>query len=454
MNETNFADLFALLEAGKLYSLRTEMAEMNEVDVAEFLEELEEDSGTDALIKVFRILPKDISADVFSYLESDIQSQIVEHINDTEVGHLVEDLYTDDVVDFLEEVPANVVTRVLRVASPETRKIINTYLNYPEDSAGSIMTNEMIELHDSVTVQEAINHIREHGEDKVSIYTVYCIDASRHLIGTLELSDLIYNPPEAQIRDIMDDDKQLVYVHTLDDQEDAADLVTKYDLLSVPVVDKENRLVGIITVDDIMDILQEEATEDMERMAAIMPSDKPYMKTGIFETYKQRIPWLLLMMLTATFTSAIITHYESALSAYVVLTAYIPMLTGTGGNAGSQSSVSVIRALSLGDVTFSDTLRVVWKEIRVSVLAGITLAVCNMAKLMVFDRLEFTVALVVCLTLVAVVIISKLIGCLLPLLAERVHLDPTVMASPVVTTLVDTTSLLAYFQIASALLPI
>ncbi len=450
MDEKNYTELYQLLNQGNFSALRRELAERNEVDIADFLEELEPDQ----MVKVFRVLPKDISADVFSYMEPENQQQVVEHITDREVGRLIDDLFLDDVVDFLEEVPANIVTRVLKVATPDMRKTINTFLNYPEDSAGSIMTNEMIALHDSLTVGQAIEYIRNTGEDKVSIYAIYVIDSKRHLKGTIELADLIYNKPEVLISDIMDDDKQLIYVGTLDDQEEVADVVTKYDLLAVPVVDKETRLVGIVTVDDVVDILQEEATEDMEKMAAIVSTEKPYFKTGIFATYKSRIPWLLFLMISATFTGAIITHFEEALSTYIVLTAYIPMLMDTGGNAGSQSSVSIIRALSLGDVEFKDIFKALWKEIRVAVLAGITLSVCNFAKLMLFDKVAMSVALVVCSTLVVVVLIAKLLGCTLPMLADKIGLDPAVMASPLITTVVDAISLFTYFKIATWVLGI
>ncbi len=450
MDEKNFAELYQLLNQGNFSALRRELAERNEVDIADFLEELEPEQ----MVKVFRVLPKDISADVFSYMEPENQQQVVEHITDREVGRLIDDLFLDDVVDFLEEVPANIVTRVLKVATPDMRKAINTFLNYPEDSAGSIMTNEMIALHDSLTVGQAVEYIRNTGENKVSIYAIYVIDSKRHLKGTIELADLIYNKPEVLISDIMDDDKQLIYVGTLDDQEEVADVVTKYDLLAVPVVDKETRLVGIITVDDVVDILQEEATEDMEKMAAIVSTEKPYFKTGIFATYKSRIPWLLFLMISATFTGAIITHFEEALSTYIVLTAYIPMLMDTGGNAGSQSSVSIIRALSLGDVEFKDIFKALWKEIRVAVLAGITLSVCNFAKLMLFDKVAMPVALVVCSTLVVVVLIAKLLGCMLPMLADKIGLDPAVMASPLITTVVDAISLFTYFKIATWVLGI
>ena len=449
MEEKDYKVLLDLLEAGSFSGLRKELAELNEVDIAEFLEELDEKD----MVKVFRILPKDMSADVFSYLEPDSQEEVIKNINDVEVGRLIDDLFLDDVVDFLEELPANMVTRVLKNTTPEMRKTINAFLNYPEDSAGSIMTNEMICLHDSLTVGAAIDQIRSTGEDKASIYTVYVIDSGRHLEGTIELADLIYNKYETNIRDIMDDDAQLIYVHTLDDQEEVAEVVKKYDLLSVPVVDKENRLVGIVTVDDVVDILQEEATEDIEKMAAITPTDKPYTRTGVFETYAKRIPWLLLLMISATFTGAIITSYENQLAACVALTAFIPMLMDTSGNAGSQASVSIIRALSLGDVEFRDIFKVLWKEIRVAVLVGITLAAANFVKLMIIDKPGFLVALVVCLTLAIVVLAAKLIGCILPMVAHKLGFDPAVMASPFITTLVDAVALISYFRIATAILP-
>lgn len=450
MDEKNFAELEMLLRAGNFSGLRSELAERNEVDIADFLEELEPKE----MVKVFRVMPKDMSADVFAYMEPEAQQMVIESITDKEMYSLFDELYLDDVVDFLEEVPANIVSRVLKMAPADMRQTINTYLNYPEDSAGSIMTNEMIALHDSLTVGNAIDQIRSTGENKVSIYTVYVIDGKRHLKGILELADLIYNPPETKIADIMDDDEQIVSVGTLDDQELVADLVSKYDLLAVPVVDTENRLVGIITVDDVVDIMEEEATEDIEKMAAITPTDKPYLKTGVFSTYKSRIPWLLLLMISATFTGAIITSYENALAACVVLTAYIPMLMDTGGNAGSQASVSVIRALSLGDVEFRDVLRVIWKELRVSLLVGLTLAVANFAKLMLFDHIGLMVAAVVCLTLLVVVAVAKLIGCTLPMLASKLGFDPAVMASPFITTLVDAVSLVTYFKLATMLLGI
>lgn len=450
MKEYNFDSLETLLSEGQFQQLRLALSEINEVDIADFLQRQEPKQ----MAKVFRILPKDLSADVFPKLEPESQEAIVSSITDKEVGYLFEDLFLDDAVDFLEEVPANVVTRVLNNASPDTRKMINTFLKYPEDSAGSIMTNEFIALHDSLTVRLAIDQIRSTGETKASIYTAYVIDGGRHLEGTIELSELIFHQPEELIRDIMDDAHQLIYVHTLDDQEEVAEVVKKYDLINVPVVDKEKRLVGIVTIDDVVDILQEEATEDIEKMAAIMPTDKPYMKVGIWETYKKRMPWLLFLMISATFTGAIITRYEAALSACVMLTAYIPMLMDTGGNAGSQASVSVIRGLSLGDVMFGDTFKVIWKELRVALLCGVTLAGANYIKLIFLDKATPAIAAVVCLTLVLVVVFSKLIGCILPIFAQKIKLDPAVMASPLITTIVDAVSLMIYFVLATSFLGI
>ncbi|MBQ9067412.1 MAG: magnesium transporter [Clostridia bacterium] len=450
MDEKNFSSLEELLSEGKLMLLRRELSEWNEADVADFLESLDNDK----IGKVFRILPKDMSADVFSYMEPEYQEKVVDAITDREVGALADDLFTDDAVDFLEEVPANVVTRVLRNASPETRKTINKFLSYPEDSAGSIMTDEMLTLHDSLTVGLAIDQIRSTGREKASVYTAYVIDGSRHLVGSIDLADLLFNSQESRISDVMDDDESLISVGTLDDQEDVAEIVKHYDLLSVPVVDKENRLVGIVTVDDVVDILEEEATEDIEKMAAITPSDKPYLRTGIWATYKKRMPWLLILMISATFTSMIITKFESALAAFVVLTAYIPMLMDTGGNAGSQASISVIRALSVGDVEFRDFFRVVWKEIRVAFFCGLTLAAANFVKLLLLDKIGVVTAAVICLTLLCVVCFAKLLGCTLPILADKAHLDPAVMASPLITTIVDSVSLLIYFALATSILHI
>lgn len=435
-----------LLAMRQYTTLRQKLAEMNEADVAGLLGEMEEEE----MLKIFRILPKDLAADVFSYLEVAHQQLIITSLSEKDAAGIIDNLMADDATDLLEEMPANIVKKILANASPVTRRDINHLLRYPEDSAGSIMTVEYVDLKENLTVEEAIARIRKVGVDSETINICYVLDAQRRLLGTVALRYLLLSEPHEIIGDIMHEN--VISINTLTDQEEVAAQFKKYDFTSMPVVDNENRLVGIITVDDIVDILEEEATEDIEKMAAIVPSDKPYMRTSIFETYKKRIPWLLLLMISATFTGQILHHFEDALSICTVLTMFIPMLMDTGGNAGGQASVTVIRGLSLGEITYRDTLRVIWKEIRVALLCGITLAVANFAKLMLFDRVGVSIALVVCLTLVVAVLLAKLIGCSLPVLAKRLGFDPAVMASPFITTLVDALSLLVYFQIASALL--
>ncbi len=448
-NSALFKILLNLLAKGDFSALKADLTEMNVVDIAEFLEELDKD----AMIKVFRILPKDISADVFSYLDPDYQEDIVVSITDAEVGKLIDDLFLDDVVDFLEEVPANVVTRVLRSASPEMRKMINTFLSYPENSAGSIMTNEMVELHDRLTVAQAIDHIRLTGVDKETIYTCYCIDNGRHLMGTVDLSDLIFNDRSALIRDIMDDDRQLICVNTLDDQEKVADVAKHYDLLAVPVVDNENRLVGMVTIDDIMDIIEDEATEDFEKMAALLPSDEEYLKTPVHILVKNRIGWLLVLMISATLTGSIIRSFEDMLAVVTGLTASIPILTGTGGNAGNQSSTIAIRSLALGEIEPKDTFKVLFKEMRVALICGLILGVANFARMVVIGGTgSFDIYMVVSVSMFFAVVMAKMIGCTLPLLAKKLNIDPAVIAGPVISTLVDSLSLLIYFALASAYL--
>ncbi|MDO5448721.1 MAG: magnesium transporter [Clostridia bacterium] len=449
MEEMNFESLMSLVEKGDFTLLRNELSEMNEVDIAEFLGELDRD----VMIRVYRILPKDISAEVFSYLESEDQGDIIALISDTEINKLVDDLFLDDVVDLVEEVPANLVTRILRNASPETRKLINTYLNYPEDSAGSIMTNEMVELHDRLTVQEAIDHIRRTGIDKETIYTCYCIDNSRHLKGTIDLSDLVFNDKDALLREIMDDDKQLIYVNTQDDQEHVAEVVKHYDLLAVPVVDNENRLVGIVTIDDILDIIEEETEEDFEKMAALLPSEDEYLKTPVLVLVKNRIGWLLVLMISATLTGSIIQNFEDMLAVITGLTAAIPIITGTGGNAGNQSSTLAIRALALGEIELKDWLKVLFKEIRVALICGAILGAANFARMLILHNPGgMEVYITVSAAMFIAVIIAKMIGCMLPLLAKLLKIDPAVIAGPVISTLVDSLSLLAYFGLAKAFL--
>ncbi|MDD6023777.1 MAG: magnesium transporter [Oscillospiraceae bacterium] len=446
-------DLNQLLEEKKFRQFKEKLNDLNEADAAEYIEELPENQR----LLVYRMLNKSTAADVFAFLPVETQGIIINGITDVEVSRIIEDLYVDDAVDMLEELPAMVVRRVLTNAKPETRKLINQFLKYPDNSAGSVMTAEYLALRKEWEVHDAYDYIRANGQDSETIYVLFVIDQERHLEGVVTVKDLLMHPYEARIADIMDDN--VIRCVTTDDQEDAAELINRYDLLSLAVVDQENRLVGIITVDDAIDVLEEEATEDIEKMAAIVPTDKPYFKTGIWETWKSRIPWLLLLMVSATFTGQIITNFEDSLSAFVALTAFIPMLMDTGGNSGSQASVTVIRALSLGDIEFRDLGRVIWKEIRVAVICGITLAAVNFLKIILVDGLLFHneginmyVAAVVCLTLAVTIVCAKLVGCTLPMLADKLGLDPAVMASPFITTIVDAFSLLIYFQFAKILL--
>ena len=437
-----------LLETKQYTRLRQKMAEMNIADIAVVLEELDEED----LLKIFRILPKNMAADVFSYLGVDNQQFIITSLSEKDAAGIINNLMAVDATDLLEEMTANIVKKLLANANPETRRDINHLLRYPEDSAGSIMTVEYVDLKESMTVEDAIARIRNVGVDSETINICYVLDAKRTLVGTVALRYLLISPPDAVIGEIMHEN--VIYINTLMDQEEVARQFQKYDFTAMPVVDNENRLVGIITVDDIVDIMQEEATEDMEKMAAIVPSDKPYMKTSVYVTWKKRMPWLLLLMISATFTGSILTTFEDALMAYGALIAYIPMLMDTGGNAGGQASVTIIRGLSLNEIEFKDAFRVVWKEIRVAVLCGLTLAAANFIKLLLLDRVELMVAIVVCLTLVVAVMIAKIVGCTLPMLAKRIGFDPAVMASPFITTIVDVLSLLVYFQIATYLLHI
>lgn len=441
-----FETIQELLQTQQYTRLRQLLVDLNDADIAACMEELPEQS----MVKAFRILPKDLAADIFSYLDVDLQQTVITSLTEREAASIIDNLMADDAVDLLEEMPANVVKRLLESASAETRRDINHLLRYPEDSAGSIMTVEYVDLKESLTVEGAIERIRTVGLDSETINICYVLDAQRKLLGTVALRYLLLSQPDETIGDIMHEN--VVSVHTLADQEEVARQFQKYGFTAMPVVDNENRLVGIITVDDIVDVIEEEATEDMEKMAALVPSDKPYMRTSAWETYKKRIPWLLLLMVSATFTGSIITSFEDALSVYVALTAFIPMLMDTGGNAGGQASVTIIRGLSLGEIEYRDVPRILWKELRTAILCGGTLAAANFAKLMLFDRVGLAVALVVCLTLVLAVIMAMLVGCLLPMGAKRLGFDPAVMASPFITTIVDALSLLVYFQIATLVL--
>lgn len=438
-----------LIKKNQYMTLRNEIMELNYVDVAALLEEL----PTQEQIRVFRLLPKDIAADVFSYLPVDIEQLIITSLTDREVGHIIDNLYADDAVDMLDEMPANVVKKILASANAETRRDINHLLKYPEDSAGSIMTVEFVDLKESSTVKEAIERIRRIGVDKETINVCYVLDSSRKLQGTVTLRRLLLSSPDALIGDVMRE--KAITVNTLMDQEHVGLRFQKYDLTAMPVVDSEGRLVGIITVDDIVDIIQQEATEDIQKMAAMVPTDKPYMKAGVIETYKKRIPWLLLLMISATFTGMIINSFQDALSKYVLLTAFIPMLMDTGGNAGGQSSVTIIRALSLNEIEFKDSFKILWKEIRVALLCAITLGVANLGKLRFIDGYtDIAMIMVIVITLFFTVLLAKIIGCLLPIGAKKIGFDPAVMASPFITTIVDALSLLIYFQIAKVLLGI
>lgn len=426
---------------------------MNSADVAEFMADLPEDK----LILVFRILPKDLAADVFSYLETETQTSIVSSINDVELGLLVEELYVDDAVDFLEEVPASVVKRVLQNASPERRNIINRFLKYPENSAGSVMTIEMVEFHSRINVKDALKIIRETGVDKETIYTCYVIDDFRHLVGVIPLRRLLLSDEQTKISDIITDEEHIISVGTLDDQEVVAEIARKYDLLSVPVVDNENRLVGIVTIDDIVDIIEDEATEDFEKMALLSPSDEEYLKTGVFTLAKRRILWLMILMVSATFTGKIIENYENMLAAVVGLTACIPMLMDTGGNAGNQTSTLIIRGLALGEIHLTDYFKVLFKEVRVALLCGVALAVVNFGRMALLNgdvSENFKMYLVVCAAMLCSVVAAKCIGCSLPMLAKLIHLDPALMAGPMITTIVDALTLIIYFTLATNFLNI
>ena len=445
--------ILKLADEKKYKALREIMSVMNAFDLAEVFEIIPSDKRP----VLFRLLPKELAAEVFIELEDDIKEQLIKSFSDNELAAVIDELYVDDAADLVEEMPANVVKRILHHASPDMRKMINEILRYPEDSAGGIMNTEYISLRATMSVEHAIAHIRKTGFDKETVNTLYVIDKGRHLIGVVSIRDLLFSESSELIENVMDT-RSIISVNTLDDKENVALTFEKYDLTELPVTDTENRLVGIVTVDDAIDVLQEEATEAIETMAAITPSDKPYLKTSTGETFAKRIPWLLLLMVSATFTGIIISQFESALGALPILTAFIPMLMDTGGNSGSQASVTVIRGLSLGEIQFKDILRVIFKEIRVALLCGGVLAVAAFAKIYLIDKfimgkdITLLIALVISLTLIVTVIIAKLVGCTLPLLAKKIGFDPAVMASPFITTIVDAFSLLIYFWFANMLL--
>ena len=444
--ETLKKSIKSLAEEKKYATLRDILTTMNAADVASLFEDIPEET----VPLLYRMLPKELAADTFVEMEPDTQHMLIKGFSDNELKEVVDELYVDDAVDLVEEMPANVVKRILIQADAEKRKMINTILQYPDDSAGSIMTTEFVELRPKMTAEEAILHLRRSGINKETINNCYICAKGRQLMGVVTIRDLIMASSEETMEDLMEEN--IISVSTLEDQETVARQFSKYGFLAMPVVDREERLVGIVTIDDVLDVMEEETTEDIEKMAAIVPADKPYLKQTTFDLWKSRMPWLLLLMISATFTGFIITSFEDALSKYVVLTAYIPMLMDTGGNSGSQASVTVIRGISLKEVEFRDIFRVIWKEVRVALLCGLTLAVCNFGKLLLVDHLTILVAFTICLTLFVTIFCAKVVGCTLPLIASRLGFDPAVMASPFITTIVDAISLLVYFQFATRLL--
>lgn len=448
MNNITIDGIQEMMQKKEYKLLREILNDMNPADIAVIFEDLPEESYP----ILFRILAKELAAEVFVELDSDTQKLLIHGFSDNELKEVLEELYIDDTVDIIEEMPANVVKRILRHSDKETRQSINQILKYPKDSAGSIMTIEFIDLKMDMTVEDAFTRIRRIAIDKETIYTCYVIDKNRKLIGLVSVKDLLLNDYSSTIEEIME--TNVIYVNTLDDKEEVAKKFSKYDFLALPVVDNEGRLVGIVTVDDAIDVILEESTEDIEKMAAMTPTDKPYLQTGVFSTWSKRIPWLMLLMLSSTFTTIIIGGYEEKLAACTVLTSFIPMFMGTAGNAGSQTSVAIIRALSLGEIEFRDTFKIMSKELMVSFLCGVALFIVNFAKLMLFDRVGIDISFVVSLTLLATVVLAKFTGCILPLLAKKIGFDPAVMASPFITTIVDAMSLIIYFNIAVRILGI
>jgi len=438
--------LLTLAEEKKYRQLKTELLELNEVDIASFIEELD----SERTVIVFRMLPKALATDVFAELPVEKQKHIINSITDKELSEIVEELYLDDAVDMLEELPATVVRRVLKNTTPDTRKLINQFLKYPENSAGSIMTAEYVGLKKNMTVEQCFAYIRHHGVDSETIYTCYVMDEKRQLDGVVTVKDLLMNPYETRVGDIMD--THVIRVTTTEDQEAVVEMMNKYNLICIPVVDSEDRLVGIITVDDVMDVMEEEATEDFEKMAAMLPSEKPYLKTGVFQLAKNRIPWLLILMLSSTITGGILVKYENAFNVIPLLVSFIPMLMDTGGNCGSQSSTMIIRGMAVGEIDPADIIKVLWKEMRVGMVVGFVLAVVNFARLMIQYPGNTMICLTVVLSVFCTVIVAKAIGCSLPIGAKVLKLDPAIMASPMITTIVDAVSLMVYFNLACHLL--
>ena len=434
------------IKAGKPVNARAELLEMNVVDIATLLEDVDRDD----LVILFRILPKDTAAEVFSYLTKVDRAHIIESLTDKEISGIIDKLFMDDTVDFIEEMPANIVKKVLKNTDDDTRKMINSLLSYPDDSAGSIMTTEFVDIKKEMTVMDAIAHIRKTGVDKETIDTLYVIDSNRKLEGIVPIRKILLSDENLLIEDIMD--TNFVYIYTLDDQEDVASMFKKYDYFSMPVTDSENRLVGIITIDDILDIIEEENEEDFAKMNALAPSDEEYLDSSVYSLAKQRIMWLLILMISATFTGIIIRQYESVLSSVVILASFIPMLMDTGGNSGSQSSTLIIRGLALGELEITDYPKILWKEFRVSIVVGLVLAFINFLRIYLLERVDFIVSLTVCISLFATVVLAKVVGGMLPLIAKKFKLDPAIMAAPLVTTIVDTFALMVYFSTATLLM--
>lgn len=446
----DFETLEAMVKNRQYRELKEALMEMNEVDIAQFILDI---TPTEYAILAFRTLPKELAAEVFSNLESDVQEAIINAITDRELAAIMEELYVDDAVDMLEELPANVVKRVLKNTQPDDRQLINQFLKYPENTAGSIMTAEFVDLKENMTVEDAIKRIRRTGEDKETIYTCYVLDSRRHLIGVVTVKGLLLAQDDDLVVDIMDDD--VMKVMTTDDQEEVAYLFSKYDLLSIPVVDRENRLVGIITVDDAVDVMEEEVTEDFEKMAALIPSEKPYLRTGIFSLAKNRIPWLMILMLSSTVTGAILGEFEGAFASWPILVTCIPMLTGTGGNAGGQTSTTIVRGMTIKEIELSDVFQVIWKEFRVALICGVALAAVNYVRVLLMYPGEPGIALqslVISLALLFTVVLANTIAGILPLLAKRLNLDPALVAGPALSTIVDIIALLVYFMIVQMLL--
>lgn len=435
--------ILQLIDENKFIEVRRELERKNVVDIAALFEELNKES----VVKVFRLLPKDIAADVFAYMEQEQRVFVIDALTDKEVSSIIDDLFIDDTVDFLEELPANVVDRVLTNIDEKRRKIINQLLKYPESSAGSIMTVEYVDLKKEMTVEEAINHIKKVGTDKETINTCYVIGKNRYLQGIVSIRKLILSEPTVLIKNIMK--TAVIYVNTIDDQENIAGLFKKYDLLSIPVTDNEKKLVGIITIDDIVDIIDQENTEDFQKMAAMAPSDEEYLKTSVWNHAKHRMVWLLVLMISATFTGNIIKKFDDVIQSVVILAAFIPMLMDTAGNAGSQSSTLVIRGLALGEIKLKDIFKVIFKEFRVSFVVGIVLALFNFLRIFYFEKVEFFIAITVCITMFITVLLATVIGGILPIVAKKLKLDPAVMASPLITTIVDAVALMVYFTLAT-----